>query len=136
MNFKHKLVQTAVAAGLVLTLTTGMAYASIGTATVTGDALRLRSEASTASTILATAAKGTEVEVLENAGSGWYKVLYGEREGYMSAEWLRVTLEDGTVVEEENVPQSDEPEVQMGIVIDGPLNVRAAAGTDQERWVC
>ena len=133
MNFKHKLVQTAVAAGLVLTLTTGMAYASIGTATVTGDALRLRSEASTASTILATAAKGTEVEVLEDTGSGWYKVLYGEREGYMSAEWLRVTLEDGTVVEEENVPQSDEPEVQMGIVIDGPLNVRAAAGTDQEK---
>ena len=133
MNLKRKLVQTAVAAGLVLTLTTGMAYASIGTATVNCTALRLRSEASTASTILATASRGTEVEVLEDSGNGWYKVAYGEREGYMSGEWLRITLEDGTVVQDENVPQSDEPEVQMGIVIDGPLNVRAAAGTDQER---
>ena len=133
MNFKRKLVQTAVAAGLVLTLTTGMAYASIGTATVNCDALRLRSEASTASTILATAARGTEVTVLEDKVDGWYKVAYGEQEGYMSAEWLRVTLEDGTVVEDENVPQSDAPEVQMGIVIDGPLNVRAAAGTDQAK---
>ena len=133
MNFKRKLVQTAVAAGLVLTLTTGMAFAAIGTATVTGDALRLRSEASTASAILATAAKGTEVTVLEENANGWYKVAYGEMEGYMSAEWLRVTLADGTVLEEAPVPQSEEPAVQLGIVTDGPLNVREGAGTEFAR---
>ena len=132
MNFKFKVIRSLAAAGLALTMTTGVAFASIGSAVVTGDSLRLRSEASTSSAILATAAKGSQVTVLEDGGDGWYKVVYNDVEGYMSAEWLQVTLDDGTV-EEEPVPLAEEPEEpqeQKAIVTDGPLNVREGAGTD------
>ena len=45
------------------------------------------------------APKGAEVTVEEDAGDGWYKVTYGDTEGYMSGEWLKITLADGTVIE-------------------------------------
>lgn len=90
MNFKARAVRTAVAAGLVLIMTTGVAFASIGTGTVTADSLRLRSEASTSSSTLAQAPKGATVTVEEDAGNGWYKVTYGGETGYMSGEWLSV----------------------------------------------
>ena len=129
MNFKAKMFQSLVAAGLVLSMTTGVAFASIGSAVVTGDSLRLRSEASTASTILDTAAKGAQVTVLEESTEGWYKVAYDGVEGYMSAQWLQVTLDDGTGVDPP-VPAAEEPQEQKAIVTDGPLNVREGAGTE------
>ena len=67
------------------------ASAASGVATVNTDALRLRNEANTTSTILATASKGDTVVVLEDAGNGWYKVDYNTVEGYMSGEYLTVT---------------------------------------------
>ena len=90
MNFKVKLVRTLSAAGLVLATCTGVAFASIGTATVTADNLRLRSEAGTGAETLTMAPKGAEVTVEEDAGDGWYKVTYGDTEGYMSGEWLKI----------------------------------------------
>ena len=74
MNFKAKAVRTSVAVGLALIMTTGVAFASIGTATVTADSLRLRSAANTSSSTLAQAPKGSTVTVEEDAGNGWYKV--------------------------------------------------------------
>ena len=65
--------------------------ASVGAGTVDVDALRLREEASTSSTILATASKGDTVVVLEEAEDGWYKVDYKSVEGYMSGEYLTVS---------------------------------------------
>ena len=94
MNFKARAVRTAVTAGLALVMTTGVAFASIGTGTVTADSLRLRSEASTSSTTLTQAPRGSTVTVEEDAGNGWYKVTYGSRTGYMSGEWLTVALAD------------------------------------------
>ena len=136
MNFKVKAVKTLTAAGLILTMCTGVAFASIGSATVTADSLRLRSAAGTDSDTIVMAPKGTEVTVEEDAGNGWYKVTYGENTGYMSGEWLRVTLEDGTVLEDEPVPQSEEPEEpqqQRGLITADVLNVRSGPGTDFEK---
>ena len=143
MNLKVKVIRSLAAAGLALTMTTGVAFASIGSAVVTGDSLRLRSEASTASAILATAAKGTQVTVLEQSVEGWYKVAYQDLEGYMSAEWLDVTLDAAAAeVAEAPVPMAEtpeeaaapeeaaQPEEQKAIVTDGPLNVREGAGTE------
>ena len=70
MSFKVKMVRTLAAAGLVLTMCTGVAFASIGSATVTADSLRLRSEAGTDSETLAMAPKGAEVTVEADMGSG------------------------------------------------------------------
>ena len=90
MNFKVKVVRTAVTAGLALVMTTGVAFASIGTGTVTADSLRLRSAANTSSSTLTQAPKGSTVTVEEDMGNGWYKVTYGSKIGYMSSEWLSV----------------------------------------------
>lgn len=133
MNFKVKLVRSLVAAGLVLTTCTGVAFASIGSATVTADSLRLRSEAGTGSETLDIAPKGAEVVVEQDAGDGWYKVTYGDKAGYMSGEWLRITLADGTVIEAEPTPPAEEPEQQRGLITADVLNVRAEPSTDSEK---
>ena len=52
--------------------------------------LRLRSEASTSSTSLATASKGEVVLVLNEGDNGWYKVSYNGTEGYMSGTYLNI----------------------------------------------
>lgn len=129
MNFKFKAVKV-MAAGLALTMCTGMAYASIGTATVTADSLRLRSEANTSSATVTMAPKGSEVIVEEDAGNGWYKVAYGELAGYMSGEWLTVTMEDGTVVP---AAQGTEPEQQRGLITASVLNVRSGPATTYDK---
>lgn len=129
MNFKFKAAKM-LAAGLALTMCTGIAYASIGTATVTADSLRLRSEANTSSSTVAMAPKGSQVTVEEDAGSGWYKVTYGELAGYMSGEWLTVTLEDGTVLP---AAQGTEPEQQRGLITASVLNVRSGPATTYDK---
>lgn len=133
MSFKLKAVRTLTAAGLVLTMCTGVAFASIGSATVTADSLRLRSEANTDSETLTMAPKGAEVVVEEDMGSGWYKVTYDEQEGYMSGEWLKITLTDGTIIEPAPTPLAEEPEQQRGLVTADVLNVRAEASTSSEK---
>ena len=99
MNFKAKVMRTAVTAGLALVMTTGVAFASIGTGTVTADSLRLRSEASTSSSTLVQAPKGSTVTVEEDLGNGWYKVTYGNRIGYMSGEWLTIVPVDAVAAD-------------------------------------
>ena len=124
MNFKAKAVRTVIAAGLVLITTTGVAFASIGTATVTADSLRLRSEASTSSSTLAQAPKGSTVTVEEDAGNGWYKVTYGGRTGYMSGEWLTVAAAAAAP----SGPAADAP-IGTAVVTAGSLRLRSAAST-------
>ncbi|MBU5434085.1 SH3 domain-containing C40 family peptidase [Pseudoflavonifractor sp. MSJ-37] len=67
------------------------AAASVSVGTVQADALRLRASADTSAAILATAAKGDAVVVLEDAGNNWYKVDYGSVQGYMSGEYLTIS---------------------------------------------
>lgn len=97
----------------------GAAAASQGAGTVNADALRLRDTAGTDGTILATAAKGDTVIILEDAGNNWYKVDYKSVEGYMSGEYLTI---------------SQKADVTIGYgkaSTDGAtLNVRSGPGTD------
>ena len=88
----RKLVRTALlTVALSALCVVGASAASVGVGTVEADALRLRESAGTDATILATAAKGDTVVVLEDAGSGWYKVDYNSVEGYMSGEYLTIS---------------------------------------------
>lgn len=130
MNFKTKVVQTVAAAGLAIIMTTSVAYASIGTATVTADSLRLRSAANTNSATITQAPKGSTVTVEEDAGSGWYKVTYGSKTGYMSSEWLTLTLPDGSVIP---AAQGIDPVQSRGLVTTSVLNVRSGAGTAYDK---
>ena len=99
----------------------GASAACVGAGTVTADALRLRSEANTESSILATATLGDTVVVLEEAEDNWYKVDYLSIEGYMSGEYLDIA------------PQADVA-IGYGVVqTDGAtLNVRTGPSTDCE----
>ncbi|MCI7472814.1 MAG: C40 family peptidase [Clostridiales bacterium] len=94
------------------------ASAASGVGTVNTDALRLRNEASTTSTILATASEGDTVVILEDAGNGWYKVDYNTVEGYMSGEYLTVSAQADVTI-------------GYGLVQAGgsTLNVRSGPGT-------
>ncbi len=133
MNFKSRAAKTVAAAGLILSMSTGVAFASIGSATVTADSLRLRSEASTGSATVTMAPKGTQVTVEEDVGNGWYKVTYGSKTGFMSGEWLTVTLTDGAVIENESVPMSSEPEQQRGLITTSVLNIRSGPATTYDK---
>lgn len=113
-----KLLRTALLTVAVSAACMIGASAASGVGTVNADALRLREEAATSSTILATASKGDTVVILEDAGNGWYKVDFDTQEGYMSGEYLTVAA------------QAD-VSIGYGLVqADGStLNVRSGAGT-------
>lgn len=130
MNFKMRAVKTVATAGLILTMGTGVAFASIGTGTVTADNLRLRSEANTDSDTITMASKGSEVTVEEDVGDGWYKVTCGENIGYMSGEWLTVALTDGTVIP---AARGTEPEQERGLITASVLNVRSGPDTSYDK---
>lgn len=111
------LLSAATSALLVL----GASATDLGVGTVTADALRLRSEAGTESSILATATAGESVVVLEEAGEGWYKVDYKSVEGYMSSEYLEVASQADVAI-------------GYGLVQSegSTLNVRSGPGTDTD----
>ena len=100
----------------------GASAASVGAGTANTDALRLREESNSSSTILATASKGDVVVVLEEESDGWYKVDYKSVEGYMSADYLDVSTKADVTI-------------GYGLVQTGgsTLNVRSGPGTDYDK---
>jgi cell wall-associated NlpC family hydrolase len=109
-----KLIRRAAALGIVSTLCVTSAFAS--TATVNASILRLRSNASTSSTILANVSSGSTVDILSSAGNGWYKVSYNNVEGYMSGQYLIVSDNSSSGYAQVNTGGSS-------------LNLRSGAGT-------
>lgn len=115
-----KLLRICLLAALLTTILTVCASAATyGAGTVNADALRLRSTPTTDGSILATAPSSAAVVVLEETGSGWYKVNYNAVEGYMSAEYLTVST------------SLDAPLGYAKVNADvSSLNIRAGASTD------
>ncbi len=122
MIMPAKFLRTAVLTVAVSAVCMIGASAASGVGTVDTDALRLRNEANTTSTILATASKGDTVVILEDAGNGWYKVDYNTVEGYMSSEYLTVSTQADVTI-------------GYGLVqADGStLNVRSGPGTSHDK---
>ncbi len=119
MNF-IKRITTLILALLIMagslsisTLAAGNTMHGIGF--VNTDSLRLRSEASTSSSILATAPKNDCVVVISKTGD-WYKVNYNLQEGYMHEDYL-------------NVLTRENAELGYGKVNGSSVNVRSGAGT-------
>ena len=122
-----------VAAGaLSALLLTGAAAAQVGTAVVEGDTLYLRSGASTSSSIITSAVKGDEVIVTGDAVDGWYPVQFGDFSGYMSGEYLTVTL-DGESSDTAAAEASAESTMVYGRVTASTLNLRSAPSTESEK---
>lgn len=123
MHLSGKFLRAAIMASALSALcVVSASAASLGIGTVSADALRLRKEANTSSAILATAAKGDNVVVLEDAGNGWYKVDFQTVEGYMSASYLTVA-------------QTADVTIGYGLVKTGgsSLNVRSGPGTGYDK---
>ncbi len=113
---------TLLTVALSTVCTVAASAASVGVGTVNTDALRLRAEASTTSTILGTASAGDTVVILEDAGNGWYKVDFNTVEGYMSGEYLKVSAKADVAI-------------GYGMVDAGgsTLNVRSGPGTSYSK---
>lgn len=97
MNHSARFLRTTLTAALLcVSLAVSASALTYGTGIVTGDSLRLRAEANTSSPILTTVRKGTQVVVVENQINGWYKVDVNGAVGYMSADYLAVTVQADT----------------------------------------
>ena len=93
MLFK-KIAAVRFTAGLLLVSTLIVpALAVTGTVDSGDSPLRVRSEASTESKVLARLDHGTQVEVLSTAENGWYQIVCDNITGYVSSDYLVV---DGT----------------------------------------
>lgn len=121
-HFRKALRLTVISAALLLLCGVSASAADLGMGTVTATSLRLRSEANTASSILATAAEGDYAVVKEEVAEGWYKVDYRSISGYMSADYV-------------NLSTTLEADLGYGRVeAEGStLNVRTGPGTDYDR---
>ena len=87
MDFKH--LKTLVCTfTLVGTLSVSAYATSIGAASVTADALKLRTEPSTSASVMAISPQGSLVVVGAKIDDGWYKVVYQGATGYMSSDFL------------------------------------------------
>ena len=81
-------IQRKAASQLMATMNSGK---SLGSGVINGSDVRLRSDANTSSSILATLSRGTSVTVLAESGS-WYAVSYNGTAGYVAKQY--VTLGD------------------------------------------
>lgn len=134
---KKLLLKTTVLTVLtVIFLTLTAAAASLGTAIVNADALRLRSEPSTNGKILTHLNSGDRVDVLEIQGD-WYKVSFGGYEGYVSAPYLDYTATAPSAAAEAKAAAQIEaileqaPETPLqGIVTGDVVNVRSIPSTE------
>ena len=81
----------------------------------TGSSLRLRSEASTSSTVVTHLGKYYAIAVLDDSTEGWYKVNYNGNVGYVSSDYV--------TIDKDNVFTT------YGRVTGSSVNVREAAST-------
>jgi len=135
MLYKKRIAQALITAGLVILLTAGVASASHGTAVVSTSALRLRDQPNTSCSTLTVLTQGTAVELLSSEENGWYKVSYRNYEGYMSAEYLDVTVPftgdtaEGSSVEQPSAENTETAQTFTAVVNAGPLNIRSGPST-------
>lgn len=137
MQFKQFASRLTAAALLVSTMITP-SLALNGTVTTGGSTLRLRSEASTESTILKQLANSTVVEVLSSLDGGWYQVSYEGTTGYVSAEYLTVNddenlSDDVEVVAAAETAQAESDGKSYVRIAEGPLNIRTGPGTSYNK---
>lgn len=112
-----KVLFLSVVTTLLLAATALAADQAVAVGATTGSSLRMRADASTSASIVATLDKGVAVAILDDdASSGWYRVSYDGKTGFISADYL--------AVDQDNVFTS------YGKVNSDGVNVRSGASTD------
>ena len=120
IHFAGKAVKVLALAVLSTVLLTGFTLAAesniaIAVGATTGSSLRMRSEASTSSSVVTTLNKGVAVAVLDDSIDGWYQVSYAGSTGYVSADYL--------IIDQDNVFET------YGRVNESGINLRAETNT-------
>ncbi len=120
-HFISKAVKLLFLSAAAAVLLAGFAMAAedsmvVAVGATTGSALRLRSEASTSSSVVTTLDKGVAVAVLDDQLDDWYKIAFNGSTGFVSADYL--------VIDQDNIFES------YGRVNGDGVNVRAGADTD------
>jgi len=121
IHFAGKAVKVLVLTVLSTVLLTGFAAAAdpeiaIAVGATTGSSLRMRSEATTSSSVITTLNKGVAVAVLDDTTEGWYKVSYAGNTGFVSADYL--------IIDKDNVFKT------YGRTNAEDINLRAETNTD------
>lgn len=79
------------------TSTTVVAQAATNkTGTVTASVLNVRQKASTSSKIIGKLNNGTKVTIVDTSTKGWYKIKYGSGYGYVSSQYVSLTIPSST----------------------------------------
>ena len=122
-HFAGKMARTFLLSAVAAVLLAGFAVAAeaeqaVAVGATTGSDLRMRSEASTSSSIVTMLDKGVAVAILDDTLDGWYKVAYNGSIGYVSADFL--------VVDQDNVFET------YGRVNATDVNIRADATTESD----
>ena len=93
---------------------------------VTTANLNLRMEASTSSKIITTIPKGKTIEIVEKLNSGWYKVNYSGKTGYVSSKYVSMNGSNNNT--NTNKPSTTS---QKGVTT-ANLNLRVQASTSSK----
>ena len=110
---------TLISAGMTMLLAATALAGEVGTdvGAISGSSVRMRSDASTSSSIVATLDKGTAVSIL-NSQDGWYQVSVNGSTGYVFGDYMTLDT-DGMFTAPGRVNTDD-------------VNVRAAANAESE----
>lgn len=132
-------------AASVLTLGTALS-AFADQAVVTQNSVRIRSEASTSSSVVDSGTNGQKFEILETVtggdGSTWYKIKVSDsKTGFVRGDLVKVEASDGTTTTittdttantaSSNAPSDVTPVTETTATVAGnnPVNIRSGAGT-------
>ena len=103
--------------------------------TITGSSVRMRSGASTSTSILTVMDKGTVVTVLGKANDDWYNISYKGMTGCVSADYLKLLPQQESApapeATPESAPEAPEPAAELPVAV-GTItgsSVRMRAGT-------
>ena len=116
---------TVLTALAVVFMTATAAAAEIGTGVVHADALRLRQEPSLSASTITCLQDGTKLSVHEQM-DGWFKVVYNNRTGYVSSDYVAYTSAPVVQVSVEN------ENIGKTVVNADHVNFRVKPSTDAE----
>lgn len=118
---------------LVAGMLTASCLAAPGVVTAE-NGLRLRAGSSTASSVITLLPSGSTLEVLEAVDDSWYRVRAGQREGYVSSQYVRMSAgTEAAPADPAPSPAPAEEAKTYGFVNASTLNVRKGPGTDQAK---
>ncbi len=127
-DFKRR-VRSVVSIAAAASMMLSSAFASY-TATVKADLLNMRQ--TPGGEIIGRIPNGTEVSVLDNSDSNWFKISVNGKEGYVSSEYLSKPASEETIIPDVNTPAEENADTTSSTTIDpvaAPVITESVDGT-------